>query len=53
MRSYCVNGWNEDMDPKTGEFHYSCPECGDTEGTGHDESCSRYDPEPANNETGV
>ena len=42
MRSYRVNGWNEDLDNRTGEFYYSCPDCGCREDSEHDELCSRY-----------
>lgn len=40
--AYCVNGWNENFDDRTGERYYSCPECGYTEGSGHAKDCPRH-----------
>jgi len=40
VRSYRVNGWNEDYD-RHNNICYSCPECGYEEGTGHAQSCQR------------
>lgn len=40
--SYRINAWNQDMDSKTGEFYYSCPNCGSREGDEHSKSCQRY-----------
>ena len=42
--SYCVNGWDEEFDNRTGERYYRCHDCQRREGTGHDKDCYRYVP---------
>lgn len=42
MRCYRVNGWNEDLDQNTGEWCYTCPDCGCREGDEHGKECDRY-----------
>ena len=39
--SYCINGWDEEFDDRTGERYYRCHDCQRREGSGHDDDCSR------------